>query len=59
MEQDSDTVTSDDSCVSLEEKEDDARATEADPSSVDFEFKKIGKVVRGPYCNIKLYLKFC
>ena len=46
MEQDSDTVTSDDSCVSLEEKEGDARATEADPSSVDFEFKKIGKVVR-------------
>ena len=33
MEQESDTVTSDDSCVSLE----------ADPSSIDFEFKKIGK----------------
>ena len=31
-------------CVSLEEKED-VRTTKAGPSSVDFEFKKIGKVV--------------
>ena len=50
MEQDSDTVTSDDSCMSLEEKEDDVRTTEADPSSVDFEFKKIGKVVTVQKC---------
>ena len=42
MEQDSD--TSNESCGNLEEKED-VRTTKADPSSVDFEFKKIGKVV--------------
>ena len=36
------TLTSDDSLE--EEKEDDGRTTEADPSSVDFEFKKIGTV---------------
>ena len=41
MEQDSDTV-SDDSCVSLDEREE-VRTTEAEPSSIDFEFKKIGK----------------
>ena len=40
MEQESDTVSVD-SCVSLDERE--VKATEADPSNVDFEFKKIGK----------------
>ena len=42
MEQESDTVTSDHSCVSLDEREE-VRATEADPKSIHFEFKKIGK----------------
>ena len=41
MDQESDTV-SDDSCVSLDEREE-VKATEADPSNVDCEFKKIGK----------------
>ena len=42
MEQESDTVTSDDSGVSLDERGE-VRATEADPSSIDSELKKIGE----------------
>ena len=41
MEKESDTV-SDDSCVSLDEREE-VKTTEADPNNVEFEFKKIGK----------------